>query len=131
MGGFLFVGEKPSRTAHERGWTWESGRLAAKQLFDALEACSIRPQDCGFVNLFGDEPWAPPVPRTDRVAVLRAAERAGARLVAMGGRVAGYLDREGIAYRKIRHPAARGAGRLKSLYAAHVREALHGERRAA
>ena len=124
MSGFLFVGERPSKLAHEKGWTWESGRLAAKQLFDALHACGVEPTKCGFVNLFGEHPQSPLYPSADRLAVFRAAAAAGVKIVAMGNRVASWLKGAGIPHRMIRHPAARGAGRKKELYAQHVREVL-------
>lgn len=38
MSQFLFVGERPSPKAATMGVTWRDGRLAAKQLFDALVA---------------------------------------------------------------------------------------------
>ena len=40
---YLFVGEKPSITAHNRDVVWADGGLAAKQLFDGLRKLGIDP----------------------------------------------------------------------------------------
>jgi hypothetical protein len=125
---FLFVGEQPSKTADERKWTWESGRLSAKTLFDALRACGIDPERCGFVNAFCDHSYGPDGYEIEvRVRLLRATARAGLKLVAMGDRVSKLLDTNGIEHITIRHPAARGALRRSDLYAKHVRQMLAPE----
>ena len=49
---FLFVGERRSPIAIKMNVTWENGRLAAKQLFDALSSCGISGEKQIFVNLF-------------------------------------------------------------------------------
>lgn len=125
----LFVGEKPSKTAHRKGWTWESGRLAAKPLFEALRAINIQPESCGFVNLFGDRPTAGIDQfgiraARPRLAVLKAAAAAGVTVIALGNRVSFTLAYNNVSHHKIRHPAARGAGRLSAKYAAHVADVL-------
>ncbi len=107
----LFVGEERSPTAIERGWTWESGRLAAKQLFDALSACDIDPARCRFANWF--ERGGPSAVRRHRGPV-----------VAMGQKVQKAMAAAGIEYIPIVHPAARGHIRAKARYAAHIAEAL-------
>jgi hypothetical protein len=127
MSRFLFVGERSSEKAFRMGWTWESGRLAAKPLFEALAACAIAPQACGFVNLFGERPNAPTSgTRTieDRILVIRAAAEAGTRIVALGNRVSAALARGNVPHLTLTHPAARGAIRLREAYIAHVREVL-------
>src|SRR5207245_1227056 len=48
----LFVGERRSPTAIRMGWTWASGRLAARTLYDALENACIKIGACDFINLF-------------------------------------------------------------------------------
>lgn len=124
---FLFVGEQPSRTAFDKGWTWKDGRLAAKTLFDALYLCGIDPQQCGFVNGFCDHPGEPdPADVVSRVRCLIAAANAGTKIVALGEKVAELLSGNNIPHRKLRHPAARGAGRAHSVYAAHVKMVLCG-----
>lgn len=125
---FIFVGEKPSHTAHRKTWTWESGRLCAKPLFEALRAIDIEPTACGFINLYGDTPSAT-VSHTSaharcRVHVLLAARKAGITIVAMGNKVALTLAGYEVPHIKLRHPAARGAGRKRERYHEHVREAL-------
>lgn len=124
---FLFVGEKPSVLAHTRRVTWADGRLAAKQLFDALDAAGIERAACTFVNLFGDSPDA-----IDRGVTPTARRRAGKlrrmaaehRIVALGRRVAAALRELNVTHTEMVHPAARGLIRRKDAYAEHVRTAL-------
>lgn len=49
---FLFVGERHSQKALQMGVKWEDGRLAAKQLFDALLANGIEPKGQKYMNWF-------------------------------------------------------------------------------
>lgn len=49
---YLFVGEERSELAKKMNVTWKDGRLAAKQLFDALLFNNINPTDCSFTNIF-------------------------------------------------------------------------------
>lgn len=122
---FLFVGEKPSPTAHKNGWTWRDGRLAAKPLFEALRGCGIDPDKCGFTNAFADHIGKLTLLEINgRMSCLRAAADAGTKIVALGNKVASLLNEHGIPHIKLRHPAARGAGRAKSIYAAHVKSTL-------
>lgn len=115
---FLFVGECPSETAKRRGWSWADGRLAAKQLFDALVAIGIEPKRQDFVNLFSG-----PACRV-RGAALRKLRSTRRVVVALGSKVQSALRRKGIAFRPMIHPAARGKIRLKQRYADHVRSVL-------
>jgi len=59
----LFVGEKRSDTAKRMGVTWEDGRLATKQLFDALRDNGVDPVQgiCGHQDgtFVGVRKWAP------------------------------------------------------------------------
>ena len=121
MSRLVFVGEKPSTTAQQRGWRWEDGRLAAVPLFDALREIGINPTACRFVNLFGKRASNPETPTTASLRELRKMHREGWQLVALGKKVSSALPIDHIA---IRHPAARGAGRLRSRYRQHVAEAL-------
>ncbi len=116
-----FIGEKPSITAFEKGWTWKSGRLAAKTLFDALNALEIDPDTCEFLNLFGDHPDDPELPGEGRLERIGAIDGV---VIAMGLKVSRQLELASIPHRTMRHPAARGAGRRRDLYLAHVRETL-------
>lgn len=118
---YLFIGEKPSKTAAAKGWRWEDGRLAAAVLFDALRAAGIDPADCRFLNLFGDDPAAREVARTDRLDELARAYVDGWQLVAMGKKVRAAMPFDHVA---IMHPAARGAGRERSAYRRHVASVL-------
>ena len=107
----MFVGERKSPTALKRGWSWEDGRLAAKQLFDALRACGVNPVDCHFVNWFNT--------RSQR----NVREYTGP-IFAMGKKVQDAMRKAGVQYIPIVHPAARGRIRKKERYTAHIKEAL-------
>lgn len=111
---FLFVGEERSNLAKTRNVRWEDGALAAKQLFDALKACGIKPEDQQFTNLF--ERGGP--------TAVRRAKAAGVPIVAMGKKVSCALKISGITHLALVHPAARGRIRKKERYAKHVQEVL-------
>ena len=84
---FLFVGEKPSKTAFDRGLTWKDGKLAAKTLFDALRFGDIDPLEQAFVNLFGNHPDDPLTETNEvkaRLEILKASAHCGTRIVALG-----------------------------------------------
>jgi hypothetical protein len=76
------------------------------------------------MNLFGDHPDDPERPGIGRIDDVAALAIDGCVIVAMGQKVARGLEGSGIPFRVIRHPAARGAGRRRDLYEAHVREIL-------
>jgi hypothetical protein len=111
---FLFVGEKKSNRAVQMRVSWRDGRLAAKQLFDALHACGIDPTDCDFAN------W---LNMRDRKKIYNAYAD-GTSIVGMGQIVQNGLTRSNISHIKIVHPAARGRIRGKALYKAHIRKML-------
>jgi uracil-DNA glycosylase len=125
----LFVGEKPSKKAEALGLTWTDGKLAAKTLFDALDAIGVCRSRVSFFNLFGMTADAPESgPSVDEnVGHLR--QMAGDKIiVAMGSKVARHLDRHQVKHRKLVHPAARGKIRAKERYIAHVAEVLDARR---
>jgi len=107
----LFVGEKKSPTALRKGWSWEDGRLAGKQLFDALTACGVDPQKCKFENWFN----------TRSQALIR--QYPGA-VFGMGRIVQDALTKAGVSHIPIVHPAARGRIRKKERYNQHIKEAV-------
>jgi hypothetical protein len=121
---YVFVGERPSPTAAARGWTWESGRLCAATLFDALRAAGVEPAACRFVNLWTMPGLGRPHAAPALVAVQELA--AGYSVVALGQIVARVLTEASIPHLALRHPAARGAGRARERYRAHVRSVLRG-----
>lgn len=127
----LFVGEIPSNTAHRNGWTWESGRLAAKPLFEALRAINIDPAHCGFINIYGENPKANLNTQCtcaqERAKTLKAIAPLGVTIVAMGNKVSEVLTNYEVVHIKLRHPAARGAGRKSAAYHAHVADTLDGK----
>lgn len=110
----LFVGERRSPTAVRMGVTWEDGRLAAKQLFDAFDAIGFERWRAEFCNLFEDG---------GRAQVISAL-LCGKPIVAMGQKVHDELTLWCILHHEIVHPAARGAIRNKRRYADHVRRQL-------
>ncbi len=112
---YLFVGEKPSKTAYERGWTWKSGRLAAKQLFDALQNMGINPHEQAYTNLWDYE---------DNELILNIPHNT--IVVGMGNIVQHELHKRNISHIGIIHPAARGKIRAKDKYAKHVKLVLCG-----
>ena len=111
---FLFVGEKKSNRAMQMRVSWRDGRLAAKQLFDALHACGIDPAECDFAN------W---LNMRDRKRV-RDAHISGTTIVGMGQIAQRGLSNSNIPHIKIIHPAARGRIRGKAVYKAHIRKML-------
>lgn len=115
---YLFVGERRSPTAIARGWTWRDGRLAAKQLHDALRATGIDPDSdaCAYVNLWTDG---------GRAMFERLRKKSDGRvIVALGSLVADALRAASVPHVALVHPAARGKIRKKARYAEHVRAAL-------
>jgi hypothetical protein len=123
---FVFVGEKPSSRAVEIGASWTNGRLAAKTLHDALRACGIEPSEQQFINLFGDDPGAPPVAQDLRIRRIRQLAANGHTIVALGQKVSRALSKHRVTHLRLIHPAARGAIRKKSRYLAHVAAGLSG-----
>ena len=111
----VFVGERRSKKAEAMGVTWTDGRLAAKQLFDALKACGVDPVQHEYANVFerGTVPY---------LAV--AARLHDFRVIAMGRKAQSKLTQHQIPFTALIHPAARGAIRRKAAYAAHVRAVL-------
>ena len=110
----IFVGERRSPTAIARGWRWEDGRLAGKQLFDALYALGIEPLHCRFANAF----------EVGHIDGVRRLVAQGWTAIGMGKKAQQRLRAERIPHRELTHPAARGSIRLKANYLNHVREVL-------
>jgi hypothetical protein len=108
---YLFIGEERSPKAIQMGVTWEDGRLAAKQLFDALRSAGIDPEACTFTNIFES-------PDLDQI------RSHPGTVVAMGRRVERELKRLGVPHLFIYHPATRGTIRKKENYCKHVQEHL-------
>lgn len=126
----IFVGERRSPTAIARGWTWKDGHLAARPLFDGLDALGIDPGRVAFVNLFRETPDGFG-PLTVNPTTVRRLRRAGVPVVAMGLKVAAALEAVGIAHVRIVHPAARGRIRKRSRYVKHICQVLGPIRRRA
>lgn len=123
----LFIGERQSVRAAEIGATWENGRMAAKQLHDALRALHINPTEQRYLNLWttpGVGPTDEPVSVAALAEIMRAA-RDGYTIIGMGRLVSRVLADHGITHLLIVHPAARGAIRKKERYAAHLAGVLN------
>ncbi len=126
----LFVGECRSITAQRKGWTWKDGRLAAKPLFEALQAMGVDPKAHHYVNLWTDNAAGTTMGNmkpgilgtTVKLIMARAVQ--GFVVVALGKRVSSELARRGIVHVALVHPAARGAIRKRERYHAHVADTL-------
>ena len=117
-----FVGECRSITAKRKHWTWKDGRLAAKPLFEALEAIGVNPREQDYCNLWTDNiiPLIPP----SRIAMLRNERKLGTVIVALGQKVSAELTKRKIEHVALVHPAARGKIRKRERYHAHVADKL-------
>jgi hypothetical protein len=126
----MFVGECRSITAQRKGWTWADGRLAAKPLFEALEAMGVDPKAHHYTNLWTDNVSGTTIANrgpgilgsTIKLIMARGSE--GCVIVALGKRVSAELAKRGIVHVALVHPAARGAIRKRERYHAHVAEKL-------
>jgi len=126
---YTFVGECRSLTAIRNNWTWMDGRLAAKPLFEALNAMGVEiDSQVSFMNLWKDPPlrskkkWVPVIDESS-LSILTSLLDVRV-IVALGARVSTELIKRKIEHVAIVHPAARGRIRLRSRYIAHVRERL-------
>jgi hypothetical protein len=120
---YLFIGEDRSEKAIQMNVRWENGRLAAKQLFDALDANGINKEDCRFVNLFEPLRQQGIMKRSHRLWILTM-QMNGFTPVAMGNKVSKRLTDLKIKHIKIVHPAAKGTIRRKENYINHIKEHL-------
>lgn len=126
---FIFVGENRSKTAQEKGWSWQEcqrtgvPRLAAKPLWEALTEININPNEQVFFNLWDDE-WNLNkfIPE-----ILTEIAEDGETIIALGEKVHMELIKLGILHKKMVHPAARGRIRKTSLYRNHVKQVLTNE----
>lgn len=118
----VFVGECRSITAQRKGWTWKDGRLAAKPLFEALEAMGVDPREQEYINLWTDS--VPPKIAVTALGFIRARRASGRIIVALGKRASVELARRGVDHVALVHPAARGKIRKRERYHAHVKAKL-------
>lgn len=122
MNKYIFIGERQSHQAKKINATWQNGKLAAKQLHDALRALNIEPANQRYVNLWSRPGVGPIKDYVDTSALVYIAESIamGYTVIGMGQLVSKELTRRGITHLLIVHPAARGSIRKKERYAAHV-----------
>ncbi len=52
---WLFVGERRSRTAIQRGYTWPDTRLCGRTFAEALAASGVDPAQYACINVYSDE----------------------------------------------------------------------------
>lgn len=107
----LFVGENRSKLAKKMNVTWKDGKLAAKQLFDALKYSNIDPDRQQYCNWFEDDK--------------NIVRQYKGIVIAMGHKVSNALKKENIKHIFIYHPATRGKIRKKELYCEHVKNKLN------
>jgi len=112
----LFIGEKRSQQAIDNNWHWYMGVSTAKVLFDSLRQIGIDPEKQDYMNLWSDEGVLQRLP-------YKYNEFYG-NIVAMGQKVQKQLDKQGIKYIGIIHPAVRGKYRKRELYVEHLKERL-------
>ena len=126
MNKYLFVGERQSHQAAKINATWQNGKLAAKQLHDALRMLNIEPMEQRYVNLWS-RPGTGPIKdcvETSALAYIAESIAIGYTIIGMGQFVSRALAEHGVTHLLIVHPAARGAIRKKERYAAHVGSVL-------
>lgn len=133
MTALLFVGECRSLTAQSKGWTWKDGRLAAKPLFEALQAMGVDPKAHKFTNLWTDNATGQTPGRSgyheivviswQKIEQLKRHVATGV-VVALGKRVSDELSHRDVPHVALVHPAARGKIRKRERYHAHVKEKL-------
>lgn len=121
----LFIGQERSKVAQERNVYWEDEAQCANQLFRALRANKIDPNNCQFVNLFTDESDGVKYKeKSINQSGLNKIKKWKGYLVGMGNLVQQKLCELNIKHIEIIHPAARGAIRLKENYIRHIKENL-------
>lgn len=122
----LFVGERQSHLAAKINATWQNGKLAAKQLHDALRALNIEPAEQRYCNLWTTPGVGPIAEDVDASALMCIAESVamGYTVIGMGQLVSKALTEQGVTHLLIVHPAARGAIRKKARYTAHLADVL-------
>ena len=123
---FVFVGERRSPRAIQMDVRWVDGRLAAKNLYAALQRVGIDPHGQIYRNLYHDAD-----PRTidqEALAEVPALAVAGTTIIGMGRTVQRALEQAGLPHRRLVHPAARGAIRARATYQAHVASILTNDR---
>lgn len=107
----LFIGEERSQKAIEMNVRWEDGRLAGKQLFDALRTNGYEPSDYTFLNAFETPELIPSF--VNQMPI-----------IAMGKKVQKALTEMGISFIPCVHPASRGKIRRKDRYADHIKTVM-------
>ena len=111
------MGQERSRLAVERGVYWEDEAQCANQLFRAIRAVGIDPEECEFINLFEDS--SDGVAEGEKTVNKKGANKIKkwkGHIVALGKIVGRRLKAMGIQHREMVHPAARGSIRLKENY---------------
>ena len=116
-----FIGEKRSGQAIKNNWHWEDNVSTARFLLGCLLEIGIDKSNIIFFNLWSDDGI---LNRTLIDVLDNLSKYFENTIVGMGNTVCNELDRHGIKYIKIIHPAARGKIRKKELYTQHLKERL-------
>lgn len=125
QGIFIFVGENRSKTAVEKGWSWQNCQvtgephLSAIPLWKALKGIDLNPSHQTFFNLW-DENWK----INKYVPEILKEMSEDWEIVAMGQKVHKELEKIGVEHKTIIHPAARGKNRRTDLYNSHIKKIL-------
>jgi len=123
---YIFVGENRSKTAKEKGWSWQECQTtgipknSAKKLWEALNKLNINPDYQIFHNLWNDDGEL----NRNVVEVLKEMAEDGEVIIGMGKKVQGELKNLNIPHREMVHPAARGKWYNRDLYSQHVKKVL-------
>lgn len=120
---YCFIGERRSNKAIQMKVRWQDGRLAAKQLFDALKAIGLDPSKQIYLNLFVDKVKHTVVKSS--LTKIRSFTKKGYNIVGMGRAVQKELAKRGIKHSCLTHPAARGSIRKKERYTNHLKDVLN------
>lgn len=107
---YLFVGEKRSELAKKMNVTWVDKRLAAAQLYRAVESIGINWNECAFKNVFEDD--------------IQDIKKFEGIVIAMGRKVERELKKNKINHEFIYHPATRGAVRNIQRYKEHIKHQI-------
>lgn len=113
---FLFVGENRSSLAIDNGYTWQNvpevSAHHSTKLFRAFKSIGLKREEQEFVNAWNDD------------GTINEFDAKGKIVIAMGLRVQKELERRGIEFIPIVHPAARGIWCRQEEYTKMLKKAL-------
>lgn len=119
---FIFVGENRSKTAQDKGYSWQECQRTghpvqcAIPLFRAIKKAGFDPNEQIFFNLWNDDGSPADYVRN----ILKEMAEDGETIIGMGRKVQAELEKFSIPHKKMVHPAALGKIRKADLYDEHV-----------